>query len=381
MNPDQWLNSHFRGEFFSGNFNHLKDIVSKLDLYPTSSKIITVAGTNGKGQTCRFLAKLFLQQKKSYLLLTSPHLKKVNERFNLNGVEVSDNELVKTFETVRLRTLDRDLSYFEFLYLSFLFLAKKHSPYVLIQEVGLGGRLDATNVIDNDLSVLTSISRDHQEILGNSYKSILSEKLGILRREKKLISSLELSYLRQLTKIKVSSLKGEWIDIFDEKQVNTSTDFSERNKTLAVKAYETLEQEEIELIEKASYSAKRATVILGGASCDLFPTHNIDGLRKLIHFLGEEQYNNYDLVLFAPSRRSYKDLKFMGEILVSHYSEKKLRLVSFNHIKALDQKNLYQLKQELGLDIIDDIKLFKNHENARNILVLGSNYFLGELIG
>lgn len=379
MTPDQWLERHFSGEFFSGNFEHLGSILDHLDLYPKESKVITIAGTNGKGETSRFISDLFTAHDKSNLLLTSPHLKKVNERFSLNGVDIGNLELVSTFENLKQKTQKYNLSYFEFLYLSFLTIAKKYKPYVLIQEVGLGGRLDATNAIDNDMSVLTSISRDHQEILGGSYRSILNEKLGIVRQGKQLVSSLELKYLRQQTARKVHELKLNWVDLYEEKLIKRSMHFSQANRLLALKAYEILEQEQAELISDINNHTRRKNLIARGASWDLFPTHNVDGLRKLIHFLGEQQYNNYDLVLFAPSSRPHKDLQSMGKILINNFSKENLRLVSFQHKKALERNKLIELKHELGLDIIDDIKQFKNLEKAHSILVLGSNYFLGQL--
>lgn len=379
MSPNEWVEKHFEGEFFSGNFDHLKSLIKKLGIYPSNSKIITIAGTNGKGQTTRILAKLFFEKNITCLTLTSPHLLKINERFHFNDSDIDDERLLLAFEYIDQRTGQENLSYFEFLYLVYLYLAKILKPSIILQEVGLGGRLDATNAIDADISVVTSISRDHQQILGNKLREILIEKLGIARSSGKLITCLELEYLRGQTARYCNLHKIIWTDLFDSGVVQKKSTFSARNLELAKQVFKMAQGFEYGGIEILDTFEIRGKLSRDGASWDLFPTHNVDGLRKLVHFLEEEQYNNYDLVLFAPSRRLYQDLEVMSKILRKCFSSSNIFLVHFEHLKALGLSDLDKLSTQFGFTIVKDIKKFKCPSSTSSVLVLGSNYFLGTL--
>ena len=381
MTPDSWLEEFFGNEFFSGNFDHLKSIITRLDLKPAKEqKIITIAGTNGKGQTARLLSKLFHQNNRSAMLLTSPHLKKVNERFVIDEEDVSDEKLLSHFKDIHSKTQEESLSYFEFLYLVFLSLVKDLAPEFVIQEVGLGGRLDACNAIDADISCVTSISRDHQALLGNSYKKILLEKLGVARANKPLITALELGFLRSVSREFSQELACEWTDLFDNQSLKTTDHFSKRNHIMAENLYFHATGEKRKVESAVSHLAKRKSLRFGEASYDLFPTHNVDGLRKLVQFLSLEQYNNYDLVLFAPSRREESDLISMCKILRHCFRDSELKLVHFEHIKALEFARLKELEKKFGYSIVKDIEKDKSNSQSQRVLVLGSNYFLGEFL-
>lgn len=378
MSPDQWLNQKYSGEYFSGNFDHLKTIIKDLGLKPDSNRVITVGGTNGKGQTVRVLAELFKSAGRSCFLLTSPHIKKVNERFQLNRVDVSDDLLMSAFIYISEATKEINISYFEFLYLVYLKLVQELDPEIILQEVGLGGRLDATNAIEAGITAICSISRDHQEILGNKYREILFEKLGITRKGCRLFTSLELTYLRQITKDWCQKLDICWWDSFEHGNSLKTLNFSDRNIKLAQKIYESSQGTKAPIIEFALAPASRRTFDLDGASWSLYPTHNVDGLRKLIQFLGEEQYNIGNLVLFAPSKRNIHDLQTMVKILLKRFKSEQLRLVHFKHYKALEHTNLEKLSSIFGIKIVEDIKKFTLPKNSDTVLVIGSNYFLGE---
>ncbi|RYF01176.1 MAG: bifunctional tetrahydrofolate synthase/dihydrofolate synthase [Comamonadaceae bacterium] len=155
--------------------------------------VITVAGTNGKGSTCAMLEAVALQAGYRTGVYTSPHLVHFEERCRVHGEIVQASELIAHFEAVEAaRTLDGNevsLSYFEFTTLAILRLMSHASLDVAILEVGLGGRLDATNVIDADCAVITSIDIDHTEFLGPDRESIGREKAGIMRTGRPVIVS------------------------------------------------------------------------------------------------------------------------------------------------------------------------------------------------
>ena len=144
-------------------------------------KVITVAGTNGKGSCIATMQALLLEHGYAVGTFTSPHFLRYNERICISGVPVADRYIVSAFETIEAIREDIALSYFEFNTLAALIIFDNAALDVLLLEVGLGGRLDAVNIIDPDVAVLTSIDLDHQQWLGETRSEIAVEKLGIAR--------------------------------------------------------------------------------------------------------------------------------------------------------------------------------------------------------
>ena len=151
--------------------------------------VITVAGTNGKGSTCAMLEAIALQAGYRTGVYTSPHLVHFEERCRIHGEIVAAPALVAHFERVEAARQGVSLSYFEFTTLAILSLLAASALDVAILEVGLGGRLDAVNIIDADCAVITSIALDHMDYLGPDRESIGREKAGILRTGKPAIVS------------------------------------------------------------------------------------------------------------------------------------------------------------------------------------------------
>src|SRR5262245_28209639 len=149
--------------------------------------VIHVAGTNGKGSTVAFLRAILEAAGKRVHAYTSPHLVRFNERFRIGGPGgselVSDEELVATMEECERANAGAPITVFEITSSAGFVLFAGHPADVLLLEVGLGGRLDATNVVDNPLAtIITPISIDHTDFLGNSLEKIAAEKAGILKR-------------------------------------------------------------------------------------------------------------------------------------------------------------------------------------------------------
>ncbi|RTD94780.1 bifunctional tetrahydrofolate synthase/dihydrofolate synthase [Variovorax atrisoli] len=151
--------------------------------------VITVAGTNGKGSTCAMLESILMHAGYRTAVFTSPHLVHFEERLRLRGEAVDASKLIASFEVVEKARGDMALTYFEFTTLGILHCMTEEKPDVAILEVGLGGRLDAVNIVDTDCAVITSIDLDHMEYLGPDRESIGFEKAGIMRPGKPAIVS------------------------------------------------------------------------------------------------------------------------------------------------------------------------------------------------
>jgi dihydrofolate synthase/folylpolyglutamate synthase len=154
-----------------------------LNSFP-NSKVVLVAGTNGKGTTIRFIEQYLLALGKTVGVFSSPHIHRYTERVRLNDRELSEQEHVEAFSYVEQRKEGISLSYFEASALGAFYLFNKHKPEFLLIEVGLGGRLDATNIVAHDLAIITSIGLDHIDWLGSDLEGIAYEKAGIFRESK-----------------------------------------------------------------------------------------------------------------------------------------------------------------------------------------------------
>ncbi|MDC0379529.1 Mur ligase family protein [Litorivicinus sp.] len=148
---------------------------------PLPRQVLTVAGTNGKGSTVETAGLIAQTQGLRYGQYTSPHIHHIHERIKVAGQPVSDAELVAAFGRVESARDSVFLTYFEFLTLAAFVIFQHHQLDLWILEIGLGGRLDAVNVIDPDVSVITSIGLDHQAYLGTTEEAIAREKAGVMR--------------------------------------------------------------------------------------------------------------------------------------------------------------------------------------------------------
>lgn len=153
-------------------------------------KIIHVAGTNGKGSTCSFVNNILMAAGKTVGMFTSPHLVKINERIKINGQDISDDKFFRAFLDVK-EAVDKIIkeggehpTFFEYIFLVGIRALSEAKVEYGIFEVGLGGRLDATNIFEEPLvSIITSVSMDHMEILGDTIEKIAMEKAGIIKAE------------------------------------------------------------------------------------------------------------------------------------------------------------------------------------------------------
>lgn len=159
-------------------------VAQQAGLQHLPGKTILIGGTNGKGTTACCIEQLLLAQGFSVGVYSSPHLLQFNERLRLNGADVADDGWIDAFAFVEQLRGNIALTYFEFTTLVAFRILQQHQPEYCLIEVGLGGRLDATNIVSPDISVITTVDLDHQDWLGNDRESIGFEKAGIFRAGK-----------------------------------------------------------------------------------------------------------------------------------------------------------------------------------------------------
>ncbi len=398
---DNWMWDRFGHENFTPGrkriellYKRHKEMISGF-----SPKIVTVAGTNGKGETAMLLERILESSGITTALWSSPHILSLTERFRFDGEDISGEKLGELFESTYKKNGNRAIcTYYEFLFQVFLELVNERRPQVLILEVGLGGRLDAVNVLDSDIALLTSISRDHEKILGNGYRKILMEKIQVARAGKMLISTLELSYLRKISEDYCHENRIQYLDLFSVGDVTRQMSYVERNRKLAFAALTNLFCGLVPSVDATHFSRHRILKWNGGELV-FVGAHNLDGFRKLHELLmsGRDFSNKIDRTLIGFSNRPVPEIMAILKIVFRNgNSWGKIRLCDFDHPKACDIAHIVQEAQiKLSFDdnfgrIMDEFgvieferkwKAFLAHLDiqGRTILVTGSYYFIGEV--
>lgn len=185
-NLQQWLSylEQLHPNEIDMGLARVQDVAQRLGLPRLAEKIVTVTGTNGKGSTCAFIESLVVEQGLKVGVYSSPHLLHYNERVRIAGQNVTDEQLCAAFSEVERARGVTSLTYFEMGTLAAFWLFAQASVDVVILEVGLGGRLDAVNIVDADVAVVTNVGLDHSDWLGDTRNSVAYEKSGIFRAER-----------------------------------------------------------------------------------------------------------------------------------------------------------------------------------------------------
>ena len=196
------INKKITEESLNQNNEKLKKIYELLGEPCKNKKIIHIAGTNGKGSTATFLENIFFAGGYSVAKFTSPHILKFNERILINKKMISDEDVVKYYEIVMdiLEKNSLQINFFEITtFMALLYFEKKNPDFIFL-ETGLGGRYDATNVVNSTIAVITNVSFDHVSLLGNSLDKIADRKAGIIKNRQLCIYAQNLTELENAVK-------------------------------------------------------------------------------------------------------------------------------------------------------------------------------------
>ncbi len=221
-----WIESQVRFKP-KADLNRMKSAYLSLDLDLSKVKKIHVAGTNGKGSVCAYLSNTLIEAGYKVGTFTSPYLVSFHERIRYQFKDIKDDELLDLIRTIASfnQSFEKDygesLSFFELLTLMSLIYFDQKKVDVIVIEVGIGGLLDATNILNYDLSLITSIGFDHMKQLGNTLESIAYNKLGILKPGNHLITTVDQAlYPYFKDHIKKASITAEYYSVKDLKKMN-----------------------------------------------------------------------------------------------------------------------------------------------------------------
>lgn len=343
-------------------------------------KVITISGTNGKGETSMALSQMLAQSNLVPVTWTSPHIFSLCERFACSGVPIGHQQLEVLLHRHwdELEILQIKLSFYEFLFYVFCHYALSLPLTHLVLEVGLGGRYDAVNLFDADVAAITSIARDHQAILGNSYRQILSQKIGIARKNAPLVSFYTSSYLLSETKKQAKAIGALYHDLSDK---YFSNDYSYRNRLLATALFvyatarvqSSLDQLDALLASFSfpSFPGRKERMTRGKRSFIFIGAHNVEGMRALY-----QAGLVFDHALVAFSIRPQSDVIAAGKIV--RLITKSVDFTVFDHPKALPEDVTKALFPTCFLADwkakVDQLM----HQEGETV-VMGSYYFIGEV--
>jgi dihydrofolate synthase/folylpolyglutamate synthase len=329
--------------------------------------VIHLVGTNGKGSTGRFLAHYLVKKDYKVLHYSSPHIVKFNERIWINGSDVSDETLEKAHKYLQdilsVELLEK-LTYFEYTTLLALYLSKDMDYIVL--EAGLGGEFDATNVIENNLSLITTIDLDHQSFLGNSVEDIAKTKMRSVDNKMIIGYQLHDSVYEVASEVKkqIKEERNRDIEIIEVKEFekyflnNTFASYLKRNLHLVI---ECLNQLNIDIDIKLFDDVKlfgRCQKVLPNVTIDV--GHNPLAARALVN-----EFKDKKVTLIY---NSYKDKDYEKVLTILKPIISKIIIIPIEDKRIVDKNNLLEIINKLNIIQFNSLEINENEE----YLVFGS---------
>ena len=394
------------------SLERLENLLIKLDNPEKKlSNIIHIAGTNGKGSTLSYIKQILIENNYKVHCYTSPHLKTINERFVIANEQISNKELFKIINFIKKINNNNPITFFEIITAAAFYLfSQKKSDFTLI-ETGLGGRLDATNVIKNPiLNIITPISIDHQEFLGNKLTDITKEKLGIIKPSSTIIIGKQTNFINNYIKKKIYKFNNKKIfynqnykiakinkKSFDIIINNKKFNFNKptlnglhqiENAATAISAILEIKKIgnkiNIESINKGLTKTKwncrlekgylkKIPVFLDGA-------HNVEGAKQIKNFFVNNNKNRWLIIGMLKN----KDVK-------NYLLNLKSTIRGIIALKIPEEKNSFSTKEILNICKQIDIECIakKNINDANNylfneikpdeIIISGSLYLVGKI--
>lgn len=414
----------------------LNQILDRLGHPERSYPVIHIAGTNGKGSTCAFLSSMLQAAGCRVGMFTSPHLIKINERMQINGKDISDNEWTEVFTEV-MQAVDKAKqdgiahpSFFEFVFLMAAVYFQKQQVDYAIFETGMGGRLDATNIVQPVLTIITSVGMDHMQYLGDTLEKIAYEKAGIMKKN---VPALFFDRKDTATQVivcqadkvgvplrlveksqyKISKISEKTIDFsfesgyyrYCELTIRKTALYQVENAVLAIEAYEQLliqkngmAEEDFEdesfcqLIDRhideiqtgLFHMVWKGRMQCIGSHIYVDGAHNEEAIEAFCHTLEVMFPTEHKILLFAVSKdkdyetmiRRLSEITFDEVIIVRYEGSRSAQIETVRRAFGQFSKS----KITSFDDIRDGFEYAKNHVKDQYLFCVGSLYLVGNLL-
>jgi dihydrofolate synthase/folylpolyglutamate synthase len=371
-----WLFSQFPSyqnigaSAYKPDLGNIRQLCAYFDNPQEKLRLVHVAGTNGKGSVCSMLSSILTESGEKTGLFTSPHIHDFRERIRINGEMISEEEVVSFCDTLRASNLDFEPSFFEITCCMALVHFQKNNCSIAVIETGLGGRLDATNIIIPILSIITNISLEHTQFLGNDVSSIAKEKAGIIKKSVRVVIGKTDGLTQAVFRAKAAAEQAE-ITFCDELPL---PDYSElsllgtyqrenlRTVLVAVNILNTLGFTLSEdTIRKGLQNTRQHTGIFGRMEVIgrdpltiLDVSHNTDGIQRSLDYIQSLTKGNLYLIYGSSAD---KDL---SSILPLFPKDASLAFCTFNNARSLQ----FDVLQQLADDIHPRPEIYTNIHQA-----------------
>ena len=349
-------------------------------------KVITIGGTNGKGSTIAFIDSIYRTSKYKIGRSTSPHLLKYNERFAIDGKDVSDASIINAFELIEKKREDISLTYFEFSTLATLIIFANEEVDLALLEVGLGGRLDSVNVVDCNVSIITNIAIDHTDYLGNTREAIGGEKAGIMRNSIHCICGDQdppislINYAKEidapLTFIK-EGFKGE---------IGLEGEHQKINAAVAIKATEKLNhcfplsnEMIIYGIKNAQIVARFQKIMVGDKTFILDVAHNPAAVETLANSLSDSPMETA-AIFSALADKNIEDMISLVADSITQWFLVPLSVERSIQLDTLNAKFSESHTTTVCTNMDNAIKTALQLKNIKRIVIFGSFYTIADAI-
>ncbi len=368
-----------------------------------NAKIFHIAGTKGKGSTSIYLASLiYYYTRENTGLYTSPHIKKINERISVNGKDITDDEFSKLIERFKDKFNIYGFTFFEALtFIAMVYFVEKECKYIVL-ETGLGGRLDATNFCNPEISIITRIGYDHTQILGKTLSKIAYEKAGIIKDSKPVITTRQhllalrvikniakekkakFYYLPRLLKYKIDYKNMTFDIIYKDITIKKIKYYIPSNVILenfllsitTFKLY--FNYIDKSLIEKTlKINLPYRMKIDGNFLFDV--AHNDESLKKLFENVKKHNITTKKIVLILGVLAD-KELKRIAKVIKKHHRMfEQIFIVDFKTIRPTGGNELYKLVKSIkNISYTNDLKNISFDEN-KFYIITGSFYIMNEI--
>ena len=373
------------------SLKRVQEFKQKLTLNP-KFKIITVAGTNGKGSVCFYINQILKHSNYKIGLYTSPHFFDFNERIVINNEKCSESEILKSLEYILGFENSDTLTFFEITTLAAILIFDNHNIDVGILEVGLGGRLDAVNAFEPDISVITSIGLDHTEFLGETLEKIAVEKSGVMRATKPCVIGEEdcIDILKKQAS-DINSIPYFFNKDFDSSVIpfdkSNLTYVQQKNLSCAIFSLQQLGLTELtsnlkeELLQQNFFGRFNRISTTPEVIIDV--AHNLDSVKNLVKSLiklGDKKtyfvfsiLKDKDLSLII---QLFEKFPYQSEWLVSKLNNPRAQTLSL--IEQNLEKNNFNFESSDSIKKAYELALNKAANNDR-IVVFGSFYVISEI--
>ena len=355
----------------------------------TQFKSIHIAGTNGKGSTAHMLTSVLQEAGYKVGLYTSPHLKDFRERIKINGEKISENSVIKFVDQNKIAFENISMSFFEFtVAMAFDYFADQQVDIAII-ETGLGGRLDSTNILNPELTIITNIGLDHTNLLGNTLEKIAAEKGGIIKENTPIIIGRKQKETNTIFQ-NIAKEKNAHL-MYSEPQQNYATDlkgeYQKENINTTITAIEQLQEQGWAInssnIEQGLLKIVANTQLLGRWQtlseiphiiCDT--GHNEDGIKQISKQLKNTKYEQLHFVFGTVNDKNLDSILSHLPKNASYY------FCQANIPRAMDAKELqqqsakYELKGNVFTIVKQALSKAKENANASDLIFVGGSTFV-----